>query len=117
MLQQDVPEDYVIATGVTTTIRDFVIMAFLEVGIELAFENEGINEIAVVKNCNNPDYQIPIGTKVVAVDKAYFRPTEVELLIGDPSKAKQNLMWEPKYDLMQLCREMMLADLKLFKNS
>lgn len=117
MLQQDVPEDYVIATGVTTTIRDFVIMAFLEVGIELAFENEGINEIAVVKNCNNPDYQIPIGTKVVAVDKAYFRPTEVELLIGDPSKAKQNLKWEPKYDLMQLCREMMLADLKLFKNS
>jgi GDPmannose 4,6-dehydratase len=117
MLQQDVPEDYVIATGVTTTIRDFVIMAFLEVGIELAFENEGINEIAVVKNCNNPDYQMPIGTKVVAVDKAYFRPTEVELLIGDPSKAKQNLMWEPKYDLMQLCREMMLADLKLFKNS
>jgi GDPmannose 4,6-dehydratase len=117
MLQQDVPEDYVIATGVTTTIRDFVIMAFLEVGIELTFENEGINEIAVVKNCNNPDYQIPIGTKVVAVDKAYFRPTEVELLIGDPSKAKQNLMWEPKYDLMQLCREMMLADLKLFKNS
>ena len=116
MLQQDVPEDYVIATGVTTTIRDFVIMAFLEVGIELAFENEGINEIAVVKNCNIPDYQIPIGTKVVAVDQAYFRPTEVELLIGDPSKAKQNLMWEPKYDLMQLCREMMLADMKLFKN-
>lgn len=116
MLQQEVPEDFVIATGVTTTIRDFVIMAFLEVGIELTFENEGINEIAVVKKCLMPDYQIPIGTKVVAVDKAYFRPTEVELLIGDPSKAKQKLMWQPKYDLLQLCREMMLADLKLFKN-
>jgi len=116
MLQQEVPEDYVIATGVTTTIRDFVIMAFQEVGIELTFENEGINEIAIVKYCHISDYQIPLGTKVVAVDKAYFRPTEVELLIGDPSKAKQKLKWEPKYDLLQLCREMMLADLKLFKN-
>ena len=88
MLQQDRAEDFVIATGVTTTVRDFVRMAFEEVGIELAFEGEGVDEIGKVLQCNNPDYNIQIGQEVLAIDQEYFRPTEVDLLIGDASKAK-----------------------------
>ncbi|GAB2473729.1 GDP-mannose 4,6-dehydratase [Hymenobacter qilianensis] len=115
ILQQDEPEDFVIATGVTTTVRDFVKMAFEEVGIELAFEGEGANEKARVVRCGNPDYQVAEGTVVVEVDPKYFRPTEVELLIGDPTKSQQKLGWTPTYDLPALVQDMMQADLNLFK--
>jgi GDPmannose 4,6-dehydratase len=115
MLQQEQAEDFVIATGVTTTVRDFVIMAFGEVGIELAFEGEGVHEIAKVTRCNNPDYKVEIGQEVLAIDPEYFRPTEVDLLIGDASKAKQKLGWEPKHSLHDLVKDMMKADLQLFK--
>lgn len=115
MLQQDQAVDYVLATGVTTTVRDFVRMAFQQVGVELTFSGEGEQEVAVVKACHNPDYVLPVGKQVVAVDPRYFRPAEVELLIGSPQKAKDELGWEPKYDLAALCKEMVEADLDLFK--
>jgi GDPmannose 4,6-dehydratase len=115
ILQQDTPEDYVIATGVTTTVREFVRLAFAELGIEVAFSGEGVAEIAQVVACQNPEYQLPVGTTVVQIDERYFRPTEVELLIGDPTKAKTQLGWEPSYDLPALVQEMVQADLKLFQ--
>src|SRR5690606_27431626 len=89
ILQADEPEDWVIATGKTTSVRDFVKMAFKEVGIQLEFKGKGKNEKAYIKECNNPDYKLPIGKEVLNVDPRYFRPTEVDLLIGDPSKAKK----------------------------
>ncbi|HKH60311.1 MAG TPA: GDP-mannose 4,6-dehydratase, partial [Flavitalea sp.] len=98
ILQQDKAEDYVIATGVTTSVRDFVRMAFSEIGVDLEFKGKNDNEIAVVAASNNPDYQVEIGKEVVAVDPRYYRPTEVELLIGDPSKAQTQLGWTPKYN-------------------
>jgi GDPmannose 4,6-dehydratase len=116
ILQQDVAEDYVIATGITTTVRDFVKLAFQEVGIELEFSGSEENEIAVIKSCSNPEYQLPIGKKVLAVDPKYYRPTEVELLIGDPTKSKTKLGWVPKYDLAALVKEMVQADVNIFKN-
>jgi GDPmannose 4,6-dehydratase len=112
ILQQDVPEDFVIATGITTSVRDFIKMSFAEVGMELEFEGEGVNETAVIASCFHPDYQLPVGKKVVSIDPAYFRPTEVDLLIGDATKARTKLGWEPKYDLKMLVNEMMEADLK-----
>ena len=115
ILQQDAPDDYVIATGITTEIREFVKMAFAEVGIEVDFKGEGVNEIGFIKACNNEKYQLEVGTEVVAVDPRYFRPTEVDLLIGDPTKSKTKLNWEPKYDLQALVEDMMAADLKLFE--
>lgn len=115
ILQQDVAEDYVIATGVTTTVRDFVKMSFQEVGIELEFVGEGADEKAFVISCTNVDFQIEIGKEVVAVDAAYFRPTEVDLLIGDPTKSKTKLGWEPKYDLSALVKEMMASDVEHFQ--
>jgi GDPmannose 4,6-dehydratase len=115
ILQQDEPDDFVIATGVTTSVREFIKLAFDEVGIELKFSGEGIDERATVAKCNNPAYQLPIGKEVVAVDPAYFRPTEVELLIGDPTKAKEKLGWVPKYDLAGLVKEMIASDLKKVK--
>lgn len=114
ILQQDVADDYVIATGVTTYIRDFVIMAFAEVGMELIFEGENENEIAKVAACNNPLYQLEIGKVVVRVDPEYYRPTEVDLLIGDPTKSKTQLGWKPQYDLEGLVKEMVASDLKLY---
>jgi GDPmannose 4,6-dehydratase len=114
ILQQDKPEDFVIATGITTTVRDFIKMAFSEVGIEVAFSGEGVNEVAKIAKCNNPLYQVAVGTEVVAVDPRYFRPTEVELLIGDPTKAKEKLGWKLKYDLPALVKDMMQSDVKLF---
>jgi GDPmannose 4,6-dehydratase len=114
ILQQDVPEDYVIATGVTTRVREFVRLAFAEVGINVVFKGNGVEEKGYVSNCTNPDYQLPEGTEVVAVDEKYFRPTEVELLIGDPTKSKQKLGWTPKYDLQGLVKEMVAADVELF---
>ncbi|MEO6348664.1 MAG: GDP-mannose 4,6-dehydratase [Aquaticitalea sp.] len=115
ILQADEPEDWVIATGKTTRVRDFVKMCFKHVGIELEFKGDGINEKGVVKACQNPEYQLSIGKVVVAVDKAYYRPTEVDLLIGDASKAKNKLGWVPKYDLAALVEDMMTSDLKLMK--
>ena len=117
ILQQDTPEDFVIATGVTTSVRDFVIMTFRELGIELEFSGEGVNEKATVASCSNPDYQLPIGKEVVAVDPEYFRPTEVDLLIGDATKAKQKLGWVPKHDLASLVKEMVEGDVQHVKRS
>lgn len=113
ILQVDEPEDWVIATGKTTTVRDFVKMSFSEVGIELEFKGEGVNEVAYVKACSNPNYQLEIGKEVLSVDPKYFRPTEVDLLIGDPSKANNKLGWTPEYDLPALVKDMMNSDLKL----
>ena len=115
ILQQDVPEDYVIATGITTRVREFVRMAFAEVGIEVEFSGEGVNEIGKVKACHHSNYQVEIGREVVAIDPKYFRPTEVELLIGDPTKSKTKLGWIPKYDLPALVKDMMDGDMALFK--
>lgn len=115
VLQQDTPEDFVIATGITTPVREFVRMAFAEVGISIEFKGVAENEKGYVVSCNNPAYQIAEGTEVVAVDPAYYRPTEVELLIGDPTKANTKLGWKPKYDLPALVKEMVAADLDLFK--
>ncbi len=116
ILQQNKPEDFVLATGVTTTIREFVRMAFAEIGIELGFKGEGENEVGFVMSCNG-EFQIEIGKVVVRVDPKYFRPTEVDLLIGDPSKAITKLGWKPKYDLASLVKEMVACDVLLFKNN
>jgi GDPmannose 4,6-dehydratase len=116
ILQQDTAEDFVIATGVTTTVRDFVRMSFAQLGITLAFEGVGVEEIAKVVVCENPEFQVEIGTTVVKVDEEYFRPTEVELLIGDPTKSKTKLGWVPKYDLAALVEDMITSDLKIFKS-
>jgi GDPmannose 4,6-dehydratase len=111
MMQQEKPEDFVLATGVTTTVRDFVKMSFDEVGIELEFKGEGIEEKAFVKKCSNAEYQLPAGKQVVGIHPRYFRPAEVDLLIGDPSKANKQLGWMPKYDLPMLVKEMMGQEL------
>ncbi|WP_420322302.1 GDP-mannose 4,6-dehydratase [Flagellimonas sp.] len=115
ILQADQPEDWVIATGKTTTVRDFVRMSFNEVGIELEFKGEGVNEKAFVKACGNPEFQLEIGKEVLSVDPKYFRPTEVDLLIGDPTKAKTKLGWIPEYDLPALVKDMMQSDVKLMQ--
>jgi GDPmannose 4,6-dehydratase len=115
ILQQDEPEDFVLATGVTTEIREFIRMAFFEVGIVINFKGEGINEKGYVAACNNSAYQLPIGKEILAIDPTYFRPTEVDLLIGDPTKANTKLGWKPKYTVQTLCAEMVAADLELFK--
>jgi GDPmannose 4,6-dehydratase len=117
ILQQDTPEDFVIATGVTTTVREFITMAFAEVGIALKFEGEGVKEKGYVASCGHPAYQLEIGKQVVSIDPAYFRPTEVELLIGDATKARTKLGWEPKYNLNMLVREMVEADLRKVDNA
>ena len=114
ILQQDTPEDFVIATGVTTSIRDFLRLAFGNAGIELEFEGENDKEVAKVKFCTG-DYMVKPGTVVVKVDPRYFRPTEVELLIGDGTKAQEKLNWKPKYTLSELVEEMVAADLEIFK--
>ena len=113
ILQADEPEDWVIATGVTTPVREFVRMAFAYAGIELEFKGEGVDEKAYVISCSNPDYQVEIGKEVVGVDPRYFRPTEVDLLIGDPSKAEKKLGWTREYKLEHLVNDMMQSDLKL----
>jgi GDPmannose 4,6-dehydratase len=112
ILQQETPEDFVIATGVTTSVRDFVFKAFKQLGITVSFEGSGTEEVARVEECTNPSYFLAPGTEVVSVDPEYFRPTEVELLIGDPEKAKRKLGWEPTYDLDELVKDMVEADLK-----
>lgn len=115
ILQQEQAEDFVIATGITTTVRDFVRLAFAEAGIEVAFEGDGVAEKAKVIACHGA-YTLPVGKTVVEVDPRYFRPTEVDLLIGDPSKAKQKLGWKLNYDLPALVKDMVSADLALFSN-
>jgi GDPmannose 4,6-dehydratase len=114
MLQQEKPEDFVLATGITTTIRDFIIMAFKELGVELAFKGEGDKEEGYVV-ANNGNYDIKVNQIVAKVDPKYFRPTEVDLLIGDATKAKTKLGWVLKYDLPALVKEMVASDLELFK--
>lgn len=115
ILQAEQPEDWVIATGKTTPVREFVKMAFHEVGIELEFRGTGANEKGYVVKCNDAKFQLAAGTEVVAVDPKYFRPTEVDLLIGDASKAKNKLGWVPEYDLQDLVTDMMQSDLKLMQ--
>ncbi len=116
ILQQEKPEDFVLATGITTRIRDFVKMAFSEAGIELSFEGKADNEVAKVIACNGK-FSIPIGQIVVKVDPRYYRPTEVDLLIGDASKAKEKLGWIPKYTLAEMVAEMVASDIKLFEKN
>lgn len=112
MMQQEKPEDFVLATNITTSIRDFVIMSFQHVGIELRFEGSGQDEKAFVAACNHPSYQLPLGKQVVGIHPRYFRPAEVDLLIGDASKAFIQLGWKPKYDLASMVHEMMDEDLR-----
>lgn len=114
ILQQEKPEDYVIATGITTYIREFVRMAFTEVGVDLKFEGVGENEVGVVI-ASNGKYPVRIGQEVVKVDPHYYRPTEVDLLIGDPTKSQTKLGWKPKYTLPMLVKEMVESDLNLFE--
>lgn len=115
ILQAENPEDWVIATGVTTEVREFVRMAFAEAGIEVEFKGAGLEEKGYVIACHKPEYQVKIGQEVVAVDARYFRPTEVELLIGDASKAREKLGWIPEHSLKELVRDMMASDLKLMQ--
>ncbi|NJO93000.1 MAG: GDP-mannose 4,6-dehydratase [Chloroflexia bacterium] len=117
MLQQEKPEDFVIATGVTTEVREFVRLAFLEAGIEVDFQGEGQNERGVVKKITKESVKkyLKPGDMVVKVDPRYYRPTEVELLIGDPTKAMTKLGWKPEYDVNELIKEMVQADVELMK--
>jgi len=115
ILQQDEPEDYVLATGVTTPVREFVRMAFREVGVELEFRGTEEKEVGVVASCSNPEFLLPVGREVVAVDPRYYRPTEVDLLIGDASKAYRKLGWKPAYDLQMLVTDMVQSDLEVFR--
>lgn len=115
ILQQDKPEDYVIAMGETTYVRDFVRMAFGELGIEIEFRGQGVEEKGYVKACNNLEFEIEIGKQVIAVDPQYFRPTEVDLLIGDPTKSKTQLGWKPNYNLASLVNEMVTYDVERIK--
>ena len=115
ILQQENPDDYVIAMGETTYVRDFVRMAFAELGIVIEFKGKGVNEKGYVLSCSNMAYQLEIGKQVIAVDPIYFRPTEVDLLIGDPTKSKTKLGWEPQYDLAGLVSEMVRMDVNRVK--
>jgi len=115
ILQQDTPEDFVISTGVTTEVREFIRMAFSEVGVTLEFKGEGVDETATVVATSNVEYAFEVGQVVMRIDPAYFRPTEVDLLIGDNTKAKTKLGWKPKYTLDMLVKEMMEADLDNFR--
>lgn len=113
ILQAKEAEDWVIATGITTEVREFVKLAFQEVGISIEFRGKGVEEKGYIAKCEDKDFQLPIGKEVINVDERYFRPTEVELLIGDASKAKNKLGWTPEYDLKSLVKDMMQSDIKL----
>jgi len=115
MLQQDQPEDFVIATGISTSVRDFVRLAFQHAGVEIEFQGKEKKEKAVVLNVSSPEYKIQKGDVVVEIDERYFRPTEVDNLLGDASKAKQKLGWSPKHTLDQLVREMVESDINHFR--
>ncbi|MEI6949513.1 GDP-mannose 4,6-dehydratase [Paraflavisolibacter sp. H34] len=114
ILQQEKPEDYVIATGITTSVRDFIRLAFEEVGVELEFTGEGVNETGIVRSCTG-EFSFQPGQEVVKIDPRYFRPTEVDLLIGDPTKAQEKLGWKPKYSLKEMVTEMVSRDLEAFR--
>lgn len=114
MLQQEKPEDFVIATGETNTVRYFAERAFAILGITIAFEGENENEVGKVLSCENPKYQLKKGSIVIMVDPKYYRPTEVDLLLGDATKAKEKLGWKPKYTIDKLIEEMIWSDVKLF---
>ena len=115
MLQQPTPEDYVIATGKMTSVREFIVKSFRHVGIELQFSGEGESETATITTVSNPDFAAKPGQVVLAVDDTYYRPTEVDQLLGDASKAKRNLGWEPKHSVDELIAEMMQSDMALFR--
>ena len=115
VLQAEKPEDWVVATGITTEVREFVRMAFAELGIEIGFRGNGLDEVGYIMNCSSSKYQLKEGEVVLEVDPDYFRPTEVELLVGDASKAKNKLNWRPKYDLKSLVRDMMNRDMELME--
>lgn len=115
ILQQNEPEDYVIATGVTTTVREFVRKSFAEIGITIGFTGKGSEEKGIIEEVNNGEFDLSPGQEVVNIDPKYFRPTEVDLLVGDPSKAMAKLGWKPKYDLNMLVKDMIYSDLKLMK--
>lgn len=115
ILQAEQPEDWVIATGKTTTVRDFVKTAFSEVGIELEFKGTGDKEKAFVSRCSNDEFQLEIGKEVLSIDPNYYRPTEVDFLVGDPSKAKEKLGWVAEHDLASLVKDMMKSDINLMK--
>ena len=114
ILQAKEAEDWVIATGITTTVRDFVKKSFKILGIDIAFKGEGVNEIGYVEKSNNSKYQIPVGKEIINIDPTYYRPTEVDLLVGDASKAKEKLGWTPQISLDEMIEEMVWSDLKLF---
>ncbi len=116
ILQAKKAEDWVISTGVTTSVREFVIMAFNHVGIELEFKGKGINEKGYIKKCNNKEFKLSVGKNILEIDPIYYRPTEVDLLIGDSSKAKNKLGWTPKIKLSELVFEMMEYDLSRMKS-
>ena len=126
ILQQEVPEDFVIATGVTTKVRDFITMAFAEVGIEIAFSGQGVDEKGTISKIDASKFEVAtginsqeilkrMGEDVLFIDPTYFRPTEVDVLLGDPTKAMQKLGWTPKFDLKMLVEDMVISDLELFK--
>jgi GDPmannose 4,6-dehydratase len=115
MLQQEQAEDYVIATGITTSVRDFVKMAFAHAGVEIRFEGSDESEKAIVAKVSMPDIPLHKGDVVAEVDKRYFRPTEVDILQGDASKARKQLGWQPRYTLNDLVKEMMHADIEYFR--
>lgn len=115
MMQQPEPDDFVVATGKTTTVRDLCRMAFASAGIEIAFQGNGEKERGVVVKNSNSEFVVKAGQVVVEVDPRYFRPTEVDLLIGDASKAKAKLGWEPRYTLEEMVKEMVASDLEIFR--
>ncbi|MFN5318414.1 MAG: GDP-mannose 4,6-dehydratase [Bacteroidia bacterium] len=115
MLQVDEPEDFVIATGETRTVREFILAAFNEAGISIEFKGSGVDEKAYVTGCVHADYRVKIGQEVLCIDPAYFRPTEVDLLIGDPAKAQSKLGWKPRYTFDALVKDMVHSDLELFR--
>ncbi len=117
MLQQEMPLDLVIATGVTTSIRDLVRMAFAELGIELVFEGSGLSEKGRVARCSDSRFHLPEGKEIISIDPRYFRPAEVDLLVGDAAKAKEVLGWAPKCTLEELVREMVREDLRSLENN
>ena len=117
ILQAKEAEDWVIATGITTTVRDFIKLCFKEVGITIKFKGDGISEKGYVEECTNSEYQLEIGKEVICVDEKYFRPTEVDILVGDATKAKQKLGWIPEFNLDDLVKDMMSSDIVLMKKN
>ena len=107
----------VIATGISSTVRKMVEISFKQVGIKIKFKGKGVNEKAFVVSCDNQKYQLDIGKEVLSIDSNYYRPTEVDYLIGDPTKAKEKLGWVPEYDLESLIKEMIESDIKLFEKN